>query len=274
MNVFSTSDYREAIKEILKERKRLGTAMTLEKLAKSAGTQKAHISNVLSGRANFQPDQLFMIANALKLATEESKYLMLLLEHERSALDIRKRAIDIEIEALQIKNNQTEEHLKFSGLNEPEVNSLLAEYYLDPFYQLVHIALSIDRFSNNPKALKESFGLSEERLSTILHNLERAGIVEKKNGRYVNKRKNLHLKRASPLYSAWRSQLQQLGRTKTVQTSSDSSYGFSVVFSADEPTRKRMLGKILELIKSFESDVAAAPAKNVYQFAIDLFPWT
>jgi hypothetical protein len=68
--------------------------------------------------------------------------------------------------------------------------------------------------------------------------------------------------------------MQNLGQAQSQLGTSENSYGFTVVFSADENARKRIHSKLLELITEIETLVVKAPAQNVYQLSLDLLPWT
>lgn len=272
MNVFLESDYRKCISHLVDERK-ARKETTLGKVAEMARMQKAHMTNVLKGRASFQGDQMYLICKSLRLSADESRYLMLLLEHERSALEERKNEIAGEIETLQRKNLQTEMHLSAEKSQSPGLGSEFPEYYLDPIHQIVHIAISIDKLSKDLKAMAEAVGVSMERLKGVLASLEAHGLIKRSKGQYVNMQKNVHLRKTSPVFKAWRHQLQNLALARSIEEGDEDRYGFSAVFSADEATRKKIQGKLLELIKDIEGDVKKAPAKGVYQISIDLFPW-
>lgn len=272
MNIFVETDYRKIIQRLVHERKQRGEALTLGGLARAANMQKAHMTNVLKERASFQADQMFLVCRHLSLSADESTYLMLLLEQERSAVKERKQALAVELERLHKRHLQTESHLDPAKSAGESLDITFPDYYLDPIHQIVHIAISVDALSRNIETFARALGISTVRLNQVLSELQRHGLIEKKRDRYVNVRRHLHLKKSSPIYRAWRQMLGSMALSSPTE-SREEHFGFTAVFSADEATRKKMHGKILEVIKSFEKDVESAPARGVYQLSIDLLPW-
>lgn len=273
MRLFQEHDLRFIITTLVQESRATGSKMTFERLATAARVQKAHITNVLKGRATFQPDQLYLICKELKLGSKETRYLLLLLDHERSVVLERKTEIWQEVEKMQQEHLQTEKYIR------PETTNIALEktfprYYLDPLHQIVHMALSIERFAQNPKLLESALNMSHERLVSIVSNLEAHKVIEQKKGRWVSLKKQMHLKRSSDLYTSWKLQIQNLAQGRSQSHSQEKSYGFTVVFSADEKARKKIQAKLLELINEIEPVVVQAPAQNVYQLSLDLLPWT
>lgn len=273
MTIFNETDLRQVITSLVQEARGKGLGMTFERLAKAARVQKAHVTNVLKGRASFQPDQLYLICKELKLSQQETRYLLLLLDHERSVATERKAELSKEIEKMQREHLQTEKYLQ-AEVEDAPLEKKFPSYYLDPVHQLVHIALSIERFAQNPKLLEPILGMNHDRLIAVLDALESHGVIAQKNGRWTTLKKQVHLKRTSDLYPAWKMQMQNLGQAQNQLSTSEKSYGFAVVFSADEKARKRIQTKLLELITELEPLVVKAPAQNVYQLSLDLLPWT
>ncbi|MFN7733486.1 MAG: DUF4423 domain-containing protein [Pirellula sp.] len=273
MYIYDETDLRQIITSLVKEARGKGLGMTFERLAKASRVQKAHVTNVLKGRASFQPDQLYLICKELKLSQQETRYLLLLLDHERSVVTERKSELMQEIDQMQREHLQTEKYLQ-AEVEDAPLEKVFPRYYLEPAHQIIHIALSIEKFAQNPKLLEPILGVSHNRIVSVLDALESHGIIAQKDGRWTTIRKQVHLKRTSDLYPAWKMQMQTLGQARNQLSTSENSYGFAVVFSADEKARKRIQTKLLELIKEIEPLVVKAPAQNVYQLSLDLLPWT
>lgn len=216
---------------------------------------------------------MYLICRYLKLDEDKCSYLMLLLEYERTGLAERRHSIRQELDKIQARHLQTEAHLSEDKTSGKDLGEVFPEYYLEPLHQLVHIAVSIERFAKSPNALAESLGVPMNKVQQILNKLLEKGLIEKSKDRYKNVRRNSHLKKSSPVFRAWRHQLNSMANARLQQTSGDEHYGFTAVFSADESARKRMQAKVLELIKGFELEVKHAPPQGVYQFSIDLLPW-
>lgn len=273
MTIFNEHDLRYIITSLVQDARNRGGKLTFERLARAARVQKAHITNVLKGRASFQSDQLFLICKELLLSREETQYLLLLLEHERSSVSERKKELWKEIERLQAEHLQTEKYLQ-PEIDDTPLEKRFPSYYLDPIHQIIHIAVSIEQFSQNPKSLASILGVSGSRITSVLAALEAHGVIAQKNGHWVSMKKHVHLKRSSVFYPAWKLQMQNLGQARSQATHHDKSYGFTAVFSADEKTRKKIQAKLLEFIQEVEPLVVQAPSQEVYQLSLDLLSWT
>lgn len=210
----------------------------------------------------------------LKLNQDEQEYLQLLLELERCGIEDRRKELGRKIEAISESKRDSTAHLTAKAA-QPDMaqHSLVSDYYLDPMMQIVHVALSIERFSINPLDLAKELHLDGQQIHAMISQLERMGLVSREHGRLVPQDTNLHLPKHSPVYRAWRNQLKILSTQRLNQLPDAKSYSFSVVFSASENTRKEIHGRFLDFLKSIETLVGEAKSKNVYQMAFDLFPW-
>jgi len=274
VNVFSQSDYRAVLRSAVTERKSFDPEFGFHKLADAARVQKPYLSKVIGGNANLNSDQLFAICRILKFGEEEHEYMQLLLELERSGLEDRRKELRYKIDRIADSKRDSSAHLTAKAVQPDQTNAaLLADYYLDPMVQIVHVALSVERYSINPILLCKEFHIDGPQIFSIISSLEKMGLVVRENSRLTPRETSLHLPKSSPIYRAWRNQLKLLSTQKLNQLNEKSGYSFSVVFSASENTRKEIHSKFLEFLKSCESLVGEAKSKGVYQMSFDLFPW-
>ncbi len=274
MNVFSQTDYRAVLRLAVTERKGFDSDFGFHKLADAARVQKPYLSKVIGGNANLNSDQLYAICRILKFGEEEHEYMQLLLELERSGLDDRRKELRAKIDRIAESKRDSAAYLSAKAVQPDQTNSaLLADYYLDPIVQIVHVALSIERYSLNPMLLCKEFHIDGPHIHSIISSLERMGLVVRENSRFVPLETSLHLPKSSPIFRAWRNQLKLLSTQRLNQLNDKEGYSFSVVFSASETTRKEIHARFLEFLKSCESLVGEAKSKNVYQMSFDLFPW-
>lgn len=274
MNLFAQTDYRTILKAMVAERKGYEPDFGFHKLADAARVQKPYLSKVIGGNANLNSDQLFAICRILKLGADEMEYMQLLLELERSGLEERRKELRVKIDSIaEAKRDSTAYLAAKAVLADTSSVALLTDYYLDPLVQIIHVALSVERFSLNPLLLGKEFHLDGPQIHAIILSLERMGLVIRENGRLLPRETNLHLPKNSPVFRAWRNQLKLLSVQRLNQLPEAKAYSFSVVFSASENTRKEIHSRFLEFLKSCESLVGEAKSKNVYQMSFDLFPW-
>lgn len=273
MNVFAERDYRKVLTGCLREKKRIDASMNFSRMAEAIRVQRSYLSNVLGGRAQLSADQLFLASRFLGLGPVETRYLLLLLEHERTGVEDRRAELEAEILRIQAHQLESARHLRAKKVEVSAEN--LAAYYLDPLNAIVHFALTIERYRKQPSRLAEDLGVKSERIERAVSVLEKGGIIApRKHGRSIELRvEHVHLPPESPLYSAFRNQLKQMSAAR-LQNRDDEDYSFWVTFSADKKMLKRIRAEFLALLERIEPQVRAAPSRDVYQMNFDLFGWT
>lgn len=271
MNVYAEKDYRKIIAALLEERRIDNADVNYQGLAQAMRIPKSYLSKIMHGRADLSFDQLFLAAQYFRLTFEEREYLDLLLSYARCGLADRKSALEEKIEKIRHRHFDTRAHLAADIID----NAVgLHEYYLDPVYQLVHAALSLEKYTTSLKSLAEDLGIALSRILDAAMGLERLGIIERSDGNIQILRPAMHLPKESPFYEGWRAQLRLLGLQRTQAIAKESHYAFSVVFSAGLKTDQEIKMKFFEFLKSIESEVGSAPCERVYQMNFDILPWT
>lgn len=275
MNIFSLNNYRDALRRIVKERKTFERHFGFHLLADAARIQRPYLSKVIKGTAHLSSDQMYLISTFLKLSDDEHDFLQLLLELERTAVEERRRKIEGKINQIVEKYSESAVHLTARNVRvNAEKEAGMAEYYLDPMVQIVHIALSIDAFSQNPSNLATELKISGGQLHAILATLERLNLAYRSGQSMIPIELNLNLARSSSVYRAWRNQMKLYSLQRINQLNETEAYSFTVVFSANPSTKKIVHARFLEFLKSCEVLVKEAPARQTYQMSFDLFPWT
>ena len=284
MSLFQEKSYRSAIERIVSSRKHLDSRMRFGLLAESMRIQKSYLSKVLRGDAHLSTDQLYLGCKYLGLTPEESKYLQLLLEFERSTLPDRKESLRKQVERMQAIQLESKKHLKAGEVARDSEELALGNgaYYLDPTHQLVHIALTVPKYLSDPRLISQDLGIEPERVEQSIDVLTKLGVLavsqessagKRARGKIELLQTQVHLPRESPFYRPWRAQLRQWALQRLLQLDSKKAYTFSVVFSADEETRTEIQAKFLEFLSWTEKRVAKTKPERVYQMNFDLFRW-
>ena len=271
MIIFNYLDYREIIRKTLKRYKKTDKKFTLIRLAQAINVQNPYVSKVLNGTANFNSDQLFLICKFLSFSSEQTKYMFLLLEHEKSILNERKKEIMKEINVLQNKYQDTVKHIKAKNILID--NQAMSEYYLDPLIQIVHICLTLDKYRKNTKLLADKLNLSKEHLLQILNKLEKVNIIRNINNEYKILIDSIHLPKSSHLSKTNQSLLKIKSIDKLHSSINKENYSFAVTFSTDFKTKNLIQSNFLSLVKKIEKLVKNSQPQNVYQLNFDLFSW-
>lgn len=272
MNIFRHLDYRAVIREVIDAQKQVRSGLTFQSVAAVMGIQKSYFSQVLAGRAELNQDQLFLFCEYFELTSEQSEFLILLLEYSRSAIGQRREFLKKKIDLIQTENRESKKHLDARQMQIDPEN--LTQYYLDPYNQLVHVCLSIEKYRKNPQSLAPILNVPGSKISSVLQRLEKIGVIEIEGDHLTVKISNVHLPRELPVFSSWQSEVRLLSLQRTKVIEKDERYNFTVIFSADESVRKELQDRFLEYLEKAQKLVKPAPSEQVYQMNFDLLRWS
>lgn len=272
MHLYDFADYRKLIRAALDEKKAsLGSLYTSKSLAEACKVQSTYLSKVLSGRAHLSADQLYLASHYLGFNPEETAFIFLLFDEQRTSVPQRRLDIQARIKQIQDSRLKSESRLQASALRAPGSGS--SDYYLNPYLPLVHMFLTIERYAQKPSLIAEALRLEPENLAEMLRKLQSMGMIEMHNGVYAVVKNNLHLPKDSPLYRPYRS----LWRLKTLeridQISSDKAYNFSVTFASTARIKQKIQASFLEFLQATQKLVGSSRSEHVYQMNFDLFDW-
>lgn len=271
MSVFEYNNYRDALENEIVQKKQKGHGLTYTLLAEKTGVQKTYLTNVFKNRAHFSTDQIYSIGKALSLSSSEIKYLELLLEKERSGLALRKRELEKQIKTLRTQNQKAERKIKSQVLKN-DIDHI-APYYLEPFSQIIHLMMDLDE----PKSIDEmanSLNTSKEHIYRVIEMMLGLGYLKKsKEGEYKVVKKNFFLSKDSFIHAPHLSLLRLRSVDHLLKLDSGIKESFSLSFSADEETFRKIRDEFLKFLENCEELIRPAPAKQVYQLNLDLFPW-
>ncbi len=275
MNIYENEDYKRALRSMMKERQQqFGSRFTFEKMALSCGIQKTYLSKVLNSSTHLSPDQLFLACEYLKLNSRETDFILLLRESE-IALNT-KRASLLKANISKVRNDNLKTESVIEVVQENTVDSHKWEYYTDVDLQLVHMFITIPAYAKDPDLICQKIGINAIRLQAILLKLQSWQILRFRNGVYHAKDPKLHLPEDSPVFLAFGI----LNRVKTIEkirqskTDPSDDYFFSVIFSASKKLQSKFKGKLLDVLKEFQSEVVASKSEEAYQLNIDFFKWS
>ena len=254
----------------MESRKRISEGVTFQSLALGMGIQKSYLSQVMKGKANLNIDQAYLLAEHLGMSDSESQYFFLLIEIERSGVAARKKQLKLQAKQIQSEQLKTENKIKTNVADLPSVEQ--HQYYLNPSIQLIHIALSIPKYSSNPKLLSVDLNFSESQVEEALQFLEKHGFISINASKIVKEPVNAHLPPSSEIYPAWKNQVRLMAQNKTV-LNDPSNYQFSVFFTSNEAARSRIQAILLEAIESIQKEVQTSEPENLYQMNMDLIGW-
>lgn len=269
MNIFSKSDYRDIVREVIEQRKKTNPNINFQQMASHCRIAKSYLSKVLHKRADIDSDQLFLICEYLDFDLKERNYMFLLLEFARCSLKKRKDLLLTEIESIQNQHLDTKNHIKIPVADDKQ----MIDYYLDPMNQIIHMALTIPRFLKDTNSIITILNITPQRLLNSLRTLEKLKIIRQNKHEIKVLQEKLHLSREAPVYRAWRTQLKLLAMLKSDSVPDEEGYNFSVIFTADLATRKKIQSLFLVFLKEVESLVHKSEKASIFQMSFELFPW-
>lgn len=273
MNLFAETDYRQAILALTERRQALERGFTRARVARDAGLQSSYLSNVLSGRANLNADQLFRIAQSFGLKEEETDYLLLLLEADRCQIPQRRAVLDERIRAVRHAHLKTSAHVSAKKIAADDLS--VTEYYLDPYVMIVHVFLGIPRYAKDVSRIAEALGFGMGKLRRVLGTLERLGYAERaRDGHYKLVQSHRHLPEDSPLCLPHQILFRLKSADRLPRLAPAQRYAFSVTFSASEEVYDKIRADFLSYVKKCEASVKSVKHPDrVYQLNYDLFSW-
>jgi uncharacterized protein (TIGR02147 family) len=271
MSIFSTTDYREAIKDLMAQQRRFDSKANFQHLAESIRVPKSYVSKVILGKANFNADQLYLIGKYFALSEESMHFVQLLLEFEKCSLAERRKLLLREIRQIQMAQLETKKNIKAKIVERKE--SGLEDYYLSPYNCIVHMALLLKRFQVDQNTLHKEIGLPEKIVAESMKTLNRLGIIEFTPKGLIVRSDTIHLPKDSLLFKAWNSQMRLISQQQLIQAESDQYYSVSVTLSASEEDRLKLQGLFINFLKQAELISQKKDTQRILQLNFDLFAW-
>ena len=149
-NVYAFTDYKVAIKETLREIRKVKATVTLKSVATRMQIQPTYFSRVLNDdKSHLSEDQLFTLGQIMKLLPDDMDYLFMLRAHATTQDDKRRETIFKKIEAIRKSRVAGTEHKSW----DPQALQNEVAYLFNPMAGVVHVALFIKDYKKNPRAL-------------------------------------------------------------------------------------------------------------------------
>lgn len=274
MSVFKYLDYRKYIEETVEERKKVTSKFTYSHLAKVMNIQKTYLSQVLSGKSELNPDQIFLLSEYLQHSDEEAQFLLSLLEYSRTSLINRKRKILKKLKTLQETQLKSTKTLK-SDFVEPTENTELTKYFLNPYHSIVHVYLTLPLYQKNPFLLVKELGLAKDELQRIIELLHSLEIIRyNPSGPLPVEilKRSVHSGDSQILTTTQQILFRSMTLDKLIRIPREKRYSFNATFSSTYDVFLELKNEFLEFMKRAQSQVAESEAKEVYHLSFDLLP--
>ncbi|MBC7464673.1 MAG: DUF4423 domain-containing protein [Bdellovibrio sp.] len=276
MNIYEFTNYKHAIKELVNQNKKLIPSLTFEKLANHCHVQKTYLSKVLNKDGHLSPDQFFLaqqfIKMRLRLPDAKTDFLELLYLSDTTDIQERKLALSKKIEKQKSESSKTEKMIALE--NVVLGNQIKEEYHLDPYFSLIHMFLTIEKYATDISKISDSLNLSKLVVSKYLAKLVDWGILKVENKKYVVVADNLHLSKDSSIYMNYRNLMNQFAINKMNSLNEEDFYSFSVMFTCDKKVNEKIRQKFFTFLKEIQTDVKKSKVEDVYQMNFNLLKWS
>lgn len=275
MSVFVHENYRQALRYSIDRYRRQKPFYTQTLLAEKSGIHNTFISNVLKGRSDFNPDQIFAIGELLGLHSGEIDFVVLLLEWEKSIHSVRKELLKQQIENTRRKELKLGKLLETEDPKDSTDDNI--EYYLNPYYLVIHTALNLNAYAQSPTLLSHQLKLSEDYVRQILKRLEDMQFIKfnSKKNRYEVLVGSRHLDKTSPLCIPHQTLLRNQGLRQMGELKEEKRNFFSATFLGSEKLRKQIEKEFYQFTQKAKKLADSNKSSDaIFQMNFDLFPWT
>lgn len=272
MSIYKHLDYRLALKTSLEELKPIKKSATLQNMAEYCRVQKTYLSKVLNHGGNLNSDQLYLACDYLKLNSKQTEYVQLLHNFDQCSVDKRKKEILQKVHAIQKEHQTTHAHInvKTEDLKIDAIN----EYYSDPYHQLIHMFLTIERFRKDLKLIADKTKLPADKVQYYVEQLQKMQIITYSEGKIKILQDNLHLPANSSLMKAYRSLTRLQALELINRLPAEDAYTFTVAFSTDKETKEKIHQKFLDFLKDTQKLVGKSKEEELYQINFDFLKWS
>lgn len=236
------------------------------RFAKSIECDSAYVSRILEGTAQLSLEQGLRANLFFGHTSEESEFFLAQIGFSRAGSQELKKYYQKKLDTLR------EQHLTLSKRVKnierlPEVTE--ANYYSWWLYAAVDIATSIPSLQS-PDALSKHFGISLSVVTTTLAFLQDCGVVEQKEGRWINTNRSIYLSSDSPHirkhHLNWRLKAMQL-----IEEPENKNLHYSSVISLSKKDFDTLKEHFIQTIAKAREIVKTSSDETIAVYNIDLF---
>jgi uncharacterized protein (TIGR02147 family) len=266
MSIFAYDDYRDFLRKTLAELPQKGRG-EITKMAKALGIHPTLMSLVISGKRELSNEQVFHLAEYLRLGTLESEFLTLLVLFSRAGNHRYKAHLKEKIAAMRRESRKIGnrfEHEKTLTEIERSV------FYSSWLYSAIRLYASVGDEGKTADEIAARFGRPRPRVVELLAFLQSAGLVVQAGDRYRIGPLRTFLEPNSPHspkhHANWRNKALQ-----KADMISDQELMFTSPISLSQKDFAKIRERIASLLKEVSEIVRDSPAEDVGCLNIDLF---
>jgi hypothetical protein len=271
MDIYACKNYREALTLIVSQANGGRKRGALARIAAALKVHTTFVSQVLSGKSEFNSDQLVGFCRYFTLDDEATSFMLDLLGRDRAATAAARSVFEQRIKAVRDRRDEIASRMsQKSRISDQD----RMDYYLSWRMQAVHMLA------------QRSGGLSAQEASThldicaaacaqILERLSAIGVVKHISfDRFLSTENYIHMAKQDPLvahvHASWRSRtLQELHNPRD-----PGAFHYSSAISLDEVAAKQIRQVLLEALSRMTDAVKTSGDSQVNFLGIDFYRLT
>jgi len=236
-------------------------------LARALNCQTSLVSKVLNSSSHFTLEQARQICDFLNLTTEETHYLLLLVQEAKAGTQSLKEYFREQISIVQ-KRRLSFKHRLNERSKEISKKAHL-KYYDSWIYSAIHITISIPRLQTIQE-IADYLGASPVIVAEVLLFLEEQGLAIRKGDRFVIGPNHVHLSKDSPMISRhhtnWR-----LKALQAINHFEKDDLHYSGVISLSERDVRKIKEQFIQAIKTNLDLCSGSKEEVIYCMSADFF---
>ena len=265
MSVFDFSDYRPFLRHYIAALPKKGRG-EINRLALAIQVHPSLLSQVLSEDKNLSLEQAQLLGENLGLTTQESEYLMCLVQVQRAGTEKLRGYFLAKLEQLKQMSVELSQQVRQDGqLNEQE-KSVFYSHWL---YVSVWLASSVQGGQTFEQILTR-FALSRERAVEILRFLLETKLCRLEGNIYKMGSQSIHLERGSPHihkhHTSWR--LRAIAASDRI---TPEELMYTAPISISKGDFKKIRKRLAEVIREVTDLAIQSEAEELACFHIDFF---
>ena len=244
--------------------------LSYKKIAEACSIHTSFFSRVMVKKADFSDEQLYLIAGFLRLDGEETDYLQLLGQYDRSSHHKHKKYIKDKIKIIQQRKTKTAERHDTNSLQD-DFHTAVA-YYSDMIHSQIHMYLSIPQFARDPQLIISKLNIRQETLNKSLAILENLRIIKKNGTSYEILKDHIHLDEDHPLSQSVNVNFRMDSIRAIREGKRPENFHFSACFTTNDETRRKIRTFLSDLVSSCREEVVKGRGEDrVTHLCLDFY---
>lgn len=234
-------------------------------LARACGCNSAYISSVLGGNAHLSLEQAERACGFLQLNSEETDYVLLLVQRARAGTPSLRNYFDARIDRAIEQRLSVQKRMGIKERMSPQDQN---RYYSSWTYAAIHVALSIPRLAQSTNALAKYFDLSPSTVNKVLEFLLSCGLAVEKGSGYAIGPRHIHIGKNSENiqrhHTNWRLQI-----IRALESECEQNLNYSSVVTLSREDAYKVREILLSSLKQSADVIMTSPEEEVYAMAVD-----